>query len=224
MREAIGTGEIVRIVYRGGTEPGVPRDIIMRGVNPPYVEATCLMAHAPRTFRLDRITFADGAVPAPAAGVSPARPEQPTSRSAVWAAMIAAVLLAAWLLAGCDDTVPGATSDGARLSFKVQEISEKAWGERWPFTVPTATLLCAPSFGPFGAFGVVDGHAFAFNGGAATFAARRGLSIAIGGKTLRPGLISDEDPAADRLWRKRPLGGRVSVAGVGLALGEMGCT
>jgi hypothetical protein len=61
LREAASTGEIVEIVYFGGTQPGARRDIHPRSVDPPYVRAMCLENRAYRTFRTDRMVLADGA-------------------------------------------------------------------------------------------------------------------------------------------------------------------
>lgn len=51
----LGTGEIVRIVYMAGTQPGTSRDITVRRIDDVYLYANCLTAGGYRTFRLDRI-------------------------------------------------------------------------------------------------------------------------------------------------------------------------
>lgn len=52
--EAAGTGEIVRVRYTGGTQPGSVRDLQPMSVNGETFRALCLSTHAVKTFRFDR--------------------------------------------------------------------------------------------------------------------------------------------------------------------------
>lgn len=58
--EACRTGEIVEVIYHGGSQPGTRRDLQPLRVDPPYVEAMCLEANTYKTFRLDRMELAIG--------------------------------------------------------------------------------------------------------------------------------------------------------------------
>lgn len=63
LRDASETGEIVRVVYFGGTQPGTTRDLAPRRIGrrqlrKGYVKALCLHSHRIKTFRLDRMQLA----------------------------------------------------------------------------------------------------------------------------------------------------------------------
>ncbi len=60
LQDAVVTGEIVEILYFGGTQPGTRRDINPRIVDAPHVQAMCLENNAYRTFRIDRMLIAEG--------------------------------------------------------------------------------------------------------------------------------------------------------------------
>lgn len=53
--EAAGTGEILSVIYWGGSQPGRQRDIAVRKVDGDYVEVLCLSAGEPRKMRIDRL-------------------------------------------------------------------------------------------------------------------------------------------------------------------------
>lgn len=63
-----GTGEVLTIVYDGGSQPGSKREIIVdrldrKGVK---VQAVDLQTHSSKTFFVDRITIVSSDHPAPA--------------------------------------------------------------------------------------------------------------------------------------------------------------
>lgn len=53
------TGEIIEIVYWGGTQPGTRRDLYAIKLNPPLVLARCLENNELRSFRIDRMVLVD---------------------------------------------------------------------------------------------------------------------------------------------------------------------
>ena len=60
---AIETGDIVRIVYHGGSRPGALRDVRPLWVTPDSLRATDLAARVDKTFLLARIEIANTAMP-----------------------------------------------------------------------------------------------------------------------------------------------------------------
>lgn len=52
---AIGTGELVGIVYHGGSQPGAFREIAPLQINDDKVRARCYMSNAVKVFSLDKI-------------------------------------------------------------------------------------------------------------------------------------------------------------------------
>ncbi len=57
LRAACGTGEILAVVYDGGSQPGTVREILVLEVAPPYLLAVCLATNSTKTYRLDRLAF-----------------------------------------------------------------------------------------------------------------------------------------------------------------------
>lgn len=55
LTEACGTGEILCVIYYGGTQPGSRRDLIIRAVHGGYVEAVCLTTHVRKLYRVDKM-------------------------------------------------------------------------------------------------------------------------------------------------------------------------
>lgn len=60
LRDAIGTGELISIVYFGGSQPGHRREILPLRVTDEHVHATCAETGERRTFLLDKLALADG--------------------------------------------------------------------------------------------------------------------------------------------------------------------
>jgi hypothetical protein len=65
LREAVGTGEAVTIVYAEGSQPGTKRDVLPKSVTRTELKAWCLAADAPRRFLMEhvRVVAADSDVP-----------------------------------------------------------------------------------------------------------------------------------------------------------------
>lgn len=61
LRDAIGTGEIIEVVYLGGSQPGTRRDLSPKSIDPPHLRAWCHETEAEKTFRIDRMVLAEGA-------------------------------------------------------------------------------------------------------------------------------------------------------------------
>ena len=55
LQQAIGTGELVRIVYYGGSRPGTFRDVAPIEITGEHVLAFCETTNSQKTFRLDKI-------------------------------------------------------------------------------------------------------------------------------------------------------------------------
>ena len=58
---AVGTGEIVRVRYHGGSQPGAVRDLLIRSVRDEHIYAVCLESQALKSFRIDRMELAEQA-------------------------------------------------------------------------------------------------------------------------------------------------------------------
>lgn len=58
LSEACGTGEIIEIVYFGGTQPGTMREVMPISIVEPYLTAVCLASGERKTYRLDRLRLA----------------------------------------------------------------------------------------------------------------------------------------------------------------------
>lgn len=62
-REAIGTGEVLRIVYDGGSSPGAIRDILALAIlDDGKVHAKCLKTLQAKTFVLSKMRLSDSAI------------------------------------------------------------------------------------------------------------------------------------------------------------------
>lgn len=55
LKDAIGTGEVVGIVYNGGSQPGAYREIIPLQIVERQVRAKCRMSNKAKVFNLDKI-------------------------------------------------------------------------------------------------------------------------------------------------------------------------
>lgn len=82
MEEACGTGELISVVYYGGSQPGSRRELQPLRVTPPYVYAFCHDAGEFRTFRLDKMQLADGSGTHAPGYV--ARPQKKAGRQDKW--------------------------------------------------------------------------------------------------------------------------------------------
>jgi hypothetical protein len=58
LQDAIGTGEVVKIRYHGGSQPGTVREIVPKKIDSEYLEAYCVSRSENRTFRIDKIKIA----------------------------------------------------------------------------------------------------------------------------------------------------------------------
>jgi hypothetical protein len=65
---AIGTGEVIRIVYHGGSRPGSVRDVRPLSVTPEALRAQDIASGLDRTFLLEKIEITDAPVTAPGRG------------------------------------------------------------------------------------------------------------------------------------------------------------
>ena len=65
LRAASKTGEVLSVVYNGGTQPGTRRALQVLSVTPTHARAQCLVSGMLKTYRLDRISIvgADHAAP-----------------------------------------------------------------------------------------------------------------------------------------------------------------
>ncbi len=63
LQSAVGTGEIIRVRYHGGSVPGTVRDVQPLAVDSDYLKALCLASSAFKTFRLDKVELVDDRVP-----------------------------------------------------------------------------------------------------------------------------------------------------------------
>lgn len=86
LQAAVGTGEIVEIVYFGGTQPGTRRDITVRAVNETYVAAMCLATRRPKNYRLDLIELPEpgSSYALYVAGSLKVQPPAPASEPDAW--------------------------------------------------------------------------------------------------------------------------------------------
>ena len=121
--------------------------------------------------------------------------------------MLVAAAFAA--LGGCGEAQTesdgiGVRVDGAKMRIVTERITREAWGEKWPFTVDEATLICVPRFRDLGVYFEVDGRAFAATGAAASVARQHGLDVIVDDKALRPVLLDVDDRDGSRLWAKSP--------------------
>jgi len=58
LQDAIGTGEVIKIRYHGGSQPGAVREIVPRKIDGEYLKAICLNNEELRAFRIDKIEIA----------------------------------------------------------------------------------------------------------------------------------------------------------------------
>lgn len=118
----------------------------------------------------------------------------------------------------------------SRPRYRTKVITRADMGDRWPFTVDEATIVCVMELGPAGKFFVVDDEPFAATGAASGIAKSQGLAFYFDRTQKRqvPRLL---DPA-DRLWAEapRPEGldpdepwMRVNIGPVISALDPLGC-
>jgi hypothetical protein len=78
LREAIESGEVLKVVYLGGSQPGSLREISPISIKDSKVSARCFTSNAIKTFALDKIVILEGEAPPPAAEWQPGlvKPEQ----------------------------------------------------------------------------------------------------------------------------------------------------
>lgn len=128
------------------------------------------------------------------------------------ALFIAAHLIASAVMAGRStlvdqDRLPVTlyVDDGGDVVRTVQRLVSAAdFGDRWPFAVADATLICVPDTGGIGKFYIVDGIAFAATGAARALAKRARLTVKIGTRARVPKMFTVDDADADRLWKEAP--------------------
>lgn len=72
LREAIGTGEIVTIVYMAGSQPGTKRDVLPRSVSRDELRAHCLACNGYRSFKIAHLRVVEPGADYPT--YDPARP------------------------------------------------------------------------------------------------------------------------------------------------------
>ena len=53
--DSAGTGQILRIQYAGGSQPGSTRDIVVKKVTGSIIEAICIHSHSVKTFLVEKI-------------------------------------------------------------------------------------------------------------------------------------------------------------------------
>ena len=78
LHAAIGTGEIVTIVYMKGSQPGTKRDVVPRAVTQEDLRAFCLAANELRNFKMEHVRLVEPNADAPAyvAGAGTVAPTQ----------------------------------------------------------------------------------------------------------------------------------------------------
>lgn len=59
LREAIDTGEVLDIIYQGGSQPGTIREISPISINGDRVQARCFSSHKVKLFNIEKITIVD---------------------------------------------------------------------------------------------------------------------------------------------------------------------
>lgn len=60
LREAIAAGEVLKIIYQGGSQPGAAREIAPMGIHGNKVMARCFTSNAIKEFNLEKIKILDG--------------------------------------------------------------------------------------------------------------------------------------------------------------------
>ncbi len=71
LREAIESGEVLKVIYRGGSQPGTLREIAPISIKNNKVSARCYTSNANKSFALEKIVIVEGEVRPPAAGWQP---------------------------------------------------------------------------------------------------------------------------------------------------------
>lgn len=59
IEESLATGEVLMIIYHGGSQPGATRKISPISLNGPKLRARCLSTNTAKTFLLDKITLTE---------------------------------------------------------------------------------------------------------------------------------------------------------------------
>lgn len=85
---------------------------------------------------------------------------------------------------------------GQAARIRTMRVTRDDWGDRWPFTVDDATLICVPDLAEYGIFYAVGGHAFAANGASQTMARLKMVDVHVDGAVHRPVPVERGDP----LW------------------------
>lgn len=60
LRQAIAAGEVLKITYQGGSQPGSAREIAPMGIHGNKVMARCFTSNAIKQFNLEKITILEG--------------------------------------------------------------------------------------------------------------------------------------------------------------------
>ncbi len=60
LKAALGTGEVIGIVYHGGSQPGAYREIVPVKLDRHQVRARCRMSNAAKVFNLDKVEIRGG--------------------------------------------------------------------------------------------------------------------------------------------------------------------
>lgn len=60
LREAIEAGEVLNIIYRGGSQPGTLREIAPISIKGDKLRARCYSSHAVKTFAIEKIIIVEG--------------------------------------------------------------------------------------------------------------------------------------------------------------------
>ena len=72
LRSSAGTGEILSIIYLGGSQPGTRRDVVVRGVIGEKLRALCVASGITKTYFVDLVYNVEGVTaPSPAASAQP---------------------------------------------------------------------------------------------------------------------------------------------------------
>jgi hypothetical protein len=120
LEDAIGTGEIVRIIYHGGSHPGSSREIAPIAIDGTKVRARCYDSNAVKEFKIDKIELvsAPPTQPIEAIAYNDAAPPSP-----IWTTLqeLASVITPELEAAGWHVTyVPGDESQAIELRTRAK--------------------------------------------------------------------------------------------------------
>lgn len=60
LRQAIASGEVVKVIYHGGSQPGSMREIAPMTIKNGHVSARCYTSNAVKSFALEKLVVVDG--------------------------------------------------------------------------------------------------------------------------------------------------------------------